>query len=333
MKPEELDRAINRGEISPLYYFFGDEPYLMEKGIGRLLERLVDPASRDFNLNIYYGPECKGEEIADTAQTLPMFAEWRVVLVKRGEALSASALDQLLAYVQNPSPSTCLIIQGEKIDQRKKIFAEFKKNGVLVECRRPYENQLAGFIRTEASVYGKKINSAAAELLVHLVGNNLLELASQIEKVAVYTGDRGTIELADVRNIVSDTKVDNVFELANALGNRDLPVSMRRLQTILRDGEAPLMLLAMITRHFRQIWQVRELMDMKAPEHEIGKKTGINPYFLKGVLTQAKNFTPADCRTLFELLLASDLSMKSGGKPTLVIGELVMKICGASLRK
>jgi DNA polymerase-3 subunit delta len=124
-----------------------------------------------------------------------------------------------------------------------------------------------------------------------------------------------------------------VFELANALGVKDLPSAMRRLQTILRDGEAPLMLLAMITRHFRQIWQVRELIDSKASEQEIAKKTGINPYFLKGMLKQAKNFSPAECRTLFELLLASDLSMKSGGRPMVVIGELVMKICGGSLRQ
>jgi DNA polymerase-3 subunit delta len=332
VKPEELESAIARGEISPLYYFYGDEPYLMERGINRLMGRLVDPTSRDFNLNVYYGPECKGEEVADTAQTLPMFAEWRVVLVKRGESLSTAALDQLLAYVQNPSPSSCLIIQGEKIDQRKKFFTEIKKNGVLVECKRPYENQLGGFIRSEAGIYAKKIDPAAAEMLVHLAGNNLQELASQIEKVALYIGDRGTIELGDVRNIVSDTKVDNVFELANALGVKDLPTAMRRLQTILRDGEAPLMLLAMITRHFRQIWQVRELVDGKASEQEIAKKTGINPYFLKGMLKQAKNFSPTECRTLFELLLASDLSMKSGGKPTVVIGELVMKICRNSLR-
>lgn len=329
MKPEELEIAISRGEISPLYYFYGDEPYLMERGIHRLLERLVDPSSRDFNLNVYYGPECKGEEIADTAQTLPMFAEWRVVLVKRSESLSAAALDQLLPCIQNPSPSSCLIFQGEKIDQRKKFFTELKKHGVLVECKRPYENQLGGFIRSEAAMYAKKITSEASEMLVHLVGNNLQELASQLEKVALYAGERGTVELTDVRNIVSDTKVDNVFELSNSLGNRDLPAAMRRLQTILRDGEAPLMLLAMITRHFRQIWQVRELMDAKVSEQEIGKKTGINPYFLKGVLKQARNFNPTECRTLFELLLESDLSMKSGGRPAMVIGELVMNICGA----
>src|SRR5512136_1516812 len=109
MKPEEFARSLEKGEIAPLYYFYGDEPYLIDRSIKRLLDRTVSPDSRDFNLNIYYGKECKGEEIAAAAQTLPMFADRRVVLVKRSGELSAGALEVLAQYVADPSPSTCLI--------------------------------------------------------------------------------------------------------------------------------------------------------------------------------------------------------------------------------
>jgi DNA polymerase-3 subunit delta len=327
VKPEELDASLKRGEISPLYYFYGDEPYLMERSIEHLLDRIVDPSGRDFNLNIFYATESRVEDIVDTAQTLPMFAEWRVVLVRRGNALSQGSLDHLLSYLQNPSPSTCLIIQGEKIDQRKRFFAEFKKNGVLVECKRPYENQLGGIVRLEAAAHGKKIDPAAAEMLVHLIGNNLQELASELEKLSIYTGQRAIIGLEDVRNVVSDTRVDSVFELVNALGERGLTTAIRRLQTILRDGEPPLMLMAMIARHFRQLWQVRELIDRKKSDSEIGREMGINPYFLKGVLKQARNFSVNDYRRLFEQFLAADVSLKSGSRPAVVLGELTMKIC------
>lgn len=329
MKPEELDRALEKGEFSPIYYIHGDEPYLIERATTRLLERLVDPASRDFNLNVYYATDCKGEDILDASQTMPMFGDRRVVLVKRGQALSQATLDHLLPYVQDPSPTTCLIIQGEKIDQRKKFFSELKKSGVLVDCKRPYENQMGGFIRSEAAVHGKKVDPAASELLVHLVGNNLQELAAQMEKVALFVGERGTIVLDDVRTVVSDTKVDSVFELANAVGSRNLSAAMRRMQTILRDGEAPLMVLAMLTRHFRQLWQVREMMDRRMPDQEIGRKAGINPYFLKGVVAQAGNFPVSDCRRLFERLFSADLAMKSGGKPAMILGELIISICSA----
>src|SRR5574340_130356 len=142
MKPDEFDRAVQKGDISPLYFIYGDEPYLVERGVRRLLARVVSPEFRDFNLNVFYGNECKGTEIVETAQTLPMFADWRVVLVKKGDGLSAAALELLAGYVRDPSPSTCLVFQGEKIDQRKRFFVEFKKKGELVEYKRPYENQL-----------------------------------------------------------------------------------------------------------------------------------------------------------------------------------------------
>jgi DNA polymerase-3 subunit delta len=329
MKPEEFVKSVNKGEIAPLYYFHGDEPYLVERGVKRLLSLTVSPDFRDFNLNVFYGKECKGDEIMTAAQTMPMFAEWRVVLVKRSSELSAAALEALTGYVADPAPSTCLIFEGEKIDQRKKFFVETKKQGNLVEFKRLYENQLGPFIREEAAVYGKKLEAAALELLVYLVGNNLQELAAQVEKIATYVGARETVKVADIKEIVSDTKVDSIFELADALGGKDLGKALRSLNTILRDGEAPLMVMAMVTRHFRQLWKVRELCDRRVPTQEIGKAAGINPYFLKGILEQAKNYRIPELKGIFERLFETDLALKtSGGKPVSLMECLVMDICG-----
>lgn len=328
MKPEEFDRAVRGGDIGSLYYLYGEEQYLVDRGVRRLLERVVAPDTRDFNFTIYYGNECKGEEIVEAAQTFPMFADRRVVLVKKGHELSAAALEVLTGYVAAPSPSTCLIFQGEKVDLRKKFFIEFKKSGELVEFKRPYENQLGSFITEEAAGRGKKVEPAAAALLSYLVGTNLQELASQLEKVTTFVGERNTIRVDDIRDIVSDTKVDSVFELANALGDRDLAKCLRCLHTILRDGEAPIMVLAVLTRHFRQLWLVRELMDRKEPSQEIGRRTGIHPYFLKGMMVQAKKFQLAEFRQAFERFFAADLALKTGGgKPALLIEGLVMAIC------
>jgi DNA polymerase III subunit delta len=329
MKPDEFEKSLQKGDIGPLYYFHGDEPYLIEKGVKSLLARTVSPDSRDFNLDIFYGKECKGDEIAAASQTLPMFADRRVVLVKRSSDLSAAALEILTEYITDPSPSTCLIFEGEKIDQRKRFFVEMKKQGNLVEFKRLYENQLGPFIREEAAGYGKKMEAAASEMLVYLAGNNLQEIAAEVEKVATYVGTRDTIKIADVKELVSDTKVDTVFELADALGGKELGKALRNLNTILRDGEAPLMVLAMLTRHFRQLWKVKELCAKRVPSQEIGKATGINPYFIKGIVEQAKNYRLSEFKGIFERFFETDLALKtSGGKPVNLMECLVMDICG-----
>ena len=328
MTPEELEKKIRDGETGSVYYLYGDEPYLVERGVKRLMAALVSPDFSDFNLTIFYGGEAKGEIIAETAQTLPMFAERRVVVVRRSGALSAAALDVLTEYIQAPSPSTCLIFQGDKIDQRKKFFVELKKIGNLVEYKRPYENQLGNFIREEAATRGKRAEPAAVEMLAYLVGNNLRELAAQIEKVALFVGERGVIAVDDIREAVSDTKVESVFDLANALGEKSLAKSLRSLHTLLRDGEAPLMVLAMVTRHFRQLWRVRELSTKKMSSQEISKVAGIHPYFVRGIIDQSGRWALPELRKIFESFYATDLALKtSGGKPVALMERLVLEMC------
>lgn len=332
MKHQDLLQEIERGEVRPLYYLFGDEPYLMEKCVRRLLERLVTPDLRDFNLTVFYGAENRGEEIAEAAATLPMFASWRVVLVKKADALSAPSLETLSEYIQNPSPSTCLIFQGDKIDQRKKFFLEMKKRGALVEFKRLYDNQLAGFIRSEASALGKKMEGAAAEMLAYLVGNNLQEMVSELEKAVLYAGKREVITVDDIRSIVSDTRVNTVFELTDALGEKKLYRAMRSLDTLLRGGEAPLLVLAMITRHYRQLWKVRELREKKMSAQEIGKAAGINPYFLQGIIRQSGNYTVPELRGVFGKIREVDTTLKTGrGKPGVYLENLLFELCGGEI--
>jgi DNA polymerase-3 subunit delta len=330
MKPEEFEKSIRDGDIGPLYYIYGDEPYLVSRGVKRLLAKVVAPDFREFNFTIFYGGEAKGEAIAEAAQTLPMMAGRRVVLVKKSGALSPAALDIMTGYVQEPSPSTCLIFQGEKIDLRKKFFLDLKKNGRLVEYKRPYENQLGLFVKDEAASHGKRIEPAAVEMLAYFVGINLQEIATQVEKVAIYVGERDTIRVNDVKAIASDTKVDSVFDLANALGGKNLGGALRCMRTILRDGESPLMVLAMLTRHFRQLWRVKELMDKRVATQEIGKAAGIHPYFVRGIIEQAGDYALADFTKIFERLYATDLALKSsGGRQLDLLERLVMDICDA----
>ncbi|HJV36085.1 DNA polymerase III subunit delta [Geomonas sp.] len=327
MKPEEFNRAVDQGEIAPLYLLYGEEPYLVERAVKKLMDRLVDPGFRDFNLNVFYGNECKGDEVFSAAQTLPMFADRRVVLVKKGGDLPAAAQEILLGYIQDPSPSTTLILQAEKVDGRKKFFADFKKKGEWVEFKRPYENQLGPYVRDEVRAAGKRIDGAAAELLGYLVGNNLQELVSQIEKLCIYCGKKEQITIEDVKAIVSDTKVESVFEFTDALGSKDLPKALRLLTTLLQDGEAPLKVLGGVARHYRQLWQVRELMDRKVPSSELAKAAGINPYFLKKVTDQARNYQVGELKLVFKRMLELDQAFKSGGIEDALFERFVIDTC------
>jgi DNA polymerase-3 subunit delta len=256
-----------------------------------------------------------------------MFADRRAVLVKRGESLSAAACEALLPYIQNPSSSTCLIITGTKIDQRKKFFLELKKHAVMVEYKRLYDNKLNGFILSEATSQGKPIDSVAADLLSFLIGNNLQELSSQVEKLVIYAGSRPRITVEDVKTVSSDSKAFSVFELARFLGNKDLQNALKSLNTLFRNGEEVPMMIGALSRHFRQLWHIRELLDKKTPQADIGKEAGIAPYFLGEMIMQARNFGRKRLFALFGELCSCDIASKTGGHPFTLMHGLVVEIC------
>lgn len=316
MKPEAFERLTEGGGIGPLYCVCGDETYLAERAVDRLLALVVDPAFRDFNLDVFYGNELRGDEVVAAANTLPVFAQRRVVLVRRAGEMPAAALETCTSYLDNPCPSTLLLLVAQKIDGRKRFFAELKKRDLLVEYRRPYENQLPAFIRQEALQRGKRIDADASAMLVALAGTDLRELASQVEKACIYVGERPQISVTDIREVASAGRVDSVFELPNALGNRDLQQALRILTTILRDGEAPVMLVGTIARHFRQLWMIRQLHGRKLSSSDIQKQSGVPPFFFKGMLEQALRFSEREYVRIFEALSAADLALKGMGGDT-----------------
>lgn len=327
MTPQEFETSLKKGIIPTVCFLYGEEQFLVDRAVQMLLERAIDPSLKDFNFNVFYGNESKGVDILDAAQTLPMFSDRRAVVVKRAEQLKADALEVLLPYIMKPAAGTCLLLTGTKIDQRKKFFLEFKKHGDLVEYKRMYDNKLSGFIQSETTVHGKSIETAAAELLAALIGNNLQELSSQIEKLAVYAGTKARISVDDVRTMASSSKAFTAFELAKYLGLRDVQNSIRSLDALFLNGEDAPMMVGALTRHFRQLWRVRELLDRKMPQADIGRELSINAFFLGDIIIQARNFSRRELKRIFEEFYSCDVASKTGGQPYTLMHGLTMGIC------
>jgi len=331
MTEQELEKQIRIGSFQPVYFFYGEEPFLVERAGRRVMEQAVDPTMKDFNLNIYYGADCKGTEILDTSQTLPMFSERRVVVVRQADKLPAETQEGLLPYLANPCPETCLLFLAAKPDLRRKFFLELKKQPGTLECKKLYDNKLGSFIAGEAQLQGKKIDGAGAELLGFMVGNNLQELVSQIEKAALYVGSRPVIGVEDIKAIVSQSKVFTAFELARFMGEKNLPRALATLQSMLQNGEEAIMILGALASHFRRIWRIRELLDQKLAPADIGKQLKINAYFLGEQVTQAKKYPVAELEALVERMYKGDTGIKTGTSSATVLQGLVYDACSGNL--
>ena len=328
MTPADLQNAIRTNAIPELVYLFGSERFFLDRALQQLTDSIVPPDARDFNMQVYHGRERGIESILDSVRTLPVFAPRRLVIVKDADKLTAADLDALTVYVENPVPESCLVLVGDKIDRRKKFFISFQKKGALVEYKGLYENQIPSFVREQATASGFRFTEDAMASFCRRSGTSLQEIDGELQKLFQYIGeDRKLVDVADVEAIVSDTRVDSIFDMVNAIGRRNAGEGLRLLGRLIEEGIAPLVVLSMMTRHFRQLWMTRELLDDGIGRKDISKRIGVNPYFIDGLVSQAKLFNNRQYRRAFELFLATDIALKStGSNPSAMLEELLLEI-------
>jgi DNA polymerase-3 subunit delta len=327
MSLRELQNILKAGPAPGLILLYGQEPFFIEEGIQAILDATVLPENRDFNLTRFHGRDFKAVDAVDQARTFPVFAACRLVIIKHIHEATTEQLDGLLAYVEDPVPETVLLLTAEKIDARRKIYQVLKKNGAVYEFKKIYDNQLPSFVRDLAKSKNVSFTGGGLKLFCKRVGTNLVEVQGELEKLVGYLGERDLADENDVAAIVSDTRVESVFDLTDALGQGDCATALHLLDRLLAEGQAPLMVLAMMVRHFRQMWKLSELMDKKIAQNDLPRLVGVSPFFLKGLMQQAGRFNRQHYRQVFNLFLMTDLALKSSGsEPKMHMEKLVLEI-------
>lgn len=302
---------LREGEAGPLYFVHGKERYLVDRAVELLRARVLDPRTRDFNYELFYGKEAGASRIAQAARTLPMMAKRRLVLVRDADEMKGDELGALIPYVSDPAPETCLVFVAEKADQRLKFFSAFKKHGVMLKLEPLYERQLPEFVRGEAKARGVTLAPDALTMIVDEIGADLGQLADAVERLAIYAGERKQITAEDVDKVVATTRQRSVFELANAVGAGDRAHALAVLSSMLGARESGVRIVAMLARHLRQLWITSELLERTRDKFEIAGALGIPPFFADDIIRQARNIDATRAKRMHAALFKADKDLKS----------------------
>ncbi len=313
MNVDELYRKLRSQQVPELIFLYGQESYLVQQAARSVREAVLPEAQDDFNDNQFYGKDVTAELILEAAMTYPVFAEKRLVTVKDAHQLPAAELEKLIPYLQNPVPQTCLLFIADKIDNRRKFFQQFKKNGTLVEFKPLSDREIPRYVRDILSRGEVRISADSLDLFCSMMDGNLHEVHAELDKLLTYIGSATLIEVKDVQAVVSRGRAENIFELGNAVGRGDVAKALTLILRLSAAGEAPLKILSLLVRHFRQLWKVREMQVQNYPEKEIAKVAGVPYFVVADLIRQGKKFSRNDFYRAFELFLETDLAMKSSG--------------------
>ena len=326
----DLLRAIERGDIAPLYCLHGPERYLVDRCVAALRRKILGSSAGDtsgLNYELFDLKEVALIEVLATARTLPMFAKQRLVIARGLEQVKADSLEPLTAYAAHPNPSTCLVLLAEKIDGRLRAFLALRKAGFLHEFARLKDRDLGPFIAREGKIRGVAMDSDAAEALANAAGPDLGRLMQALEQLEIYAGKGGRITPAQVEELVPESRERNVFELTKAIGTGDPRRALDLVTNMLRNREAPLRIQAMLLRQLRQTWRAKELAAANVPRAEMAAAVGLPPFFLDDVLVPARRMSVAALRRSFERLYQADRAFKSSRvDPEIQLTRLVRQL-------
>ncbi len=330
ISPAQVLDAVKKGTVAPLYYFYGREDFQRDQLVDGLIDALVEPEARTFNLDIYRAEEAEISQVISQALTFPMMAPRRVVVLKNADRLLDSATPELVPLLASPPETTAFIVTATKPDGRKKLFSELRKRAVAIEFRPPYDNKIPGWIQTHVKTLGRQIAPAAAHLLHMSIGSNLRELNSEIEKLLVATADK-SITREHVAEVIDNTRGVTVFELADALGHRQLGKAQAIIGRLREQGEHPAGTVALLVRHFGILRRAHWVSGQRLSRSAMASRLKVPAFFAQNYLDQVRNFDDQTLWQAHEILLDADNRLKSsGGPPHEILAHLAYRICRAS---
>lgn len=324
---QKLMKDIDRGELSPVYFFYGPEELLKEEAVQSLIQRLVQQELRDFNLDILYGDETDWAQIIDRVMALPMMAERKVVMVRNVNQLTPSSRKRLLERLVTPFPHACLILTAPEVKSSEQFYKELEKVACHVNFRPLWENKIPEWVQHRARKHGKSMDPEAIRLLSDSIGNNLIALDNEIRKLAIYVGERPGISPQDVEAVVGQLRVHTVFEFCDAVGFRDLSKAMALLSRLLETEDIGV-LLGNIRRRFSQLAKVRRMSRKGEPLDHVAFDLHISPIYVRKYIQQSANFDEDELENAFNQLYETELKLKTGcQKPKTAMTLLVYHLC------
>jgi DNA polymerase-3 subunit delta len=311
MRLQDFHLDLERGNILPLYYFYGPERSLLNEALSRIEGKILNPATREFNREIVDGEEGGLQTILDKIHTLPLGSSRRLVVIRQADGMWKKPPSALLSYLEDPNPATCAVFVGEKADLRTRFFQTLEKKGAAVAFYPPSSPEILRWLRGQAQQAGHSLSEDAAVLLLELVGPNLQDLKGEIQKINSSLQKGQKIEAAHIEKLTENTRWESPFELPRAIGRLDLKKTLGLFRKAWQQGDSPSLLLALILRHLRMVCKARELREKGLPPREIENRLHIHPREAAGFWEQVRKLTPLFGEEAWKLSLETDRALKS----------------------
>lgn len=306
----DISADIKSQQFKNIYVFYGDEDYLITQYRDRILKALSADLD-SMNVNIFNADAPDMTEVSSVMETLPFFADRRVVVINSRSVLAESNED-LCKAIETIPETTYLLIATSKVNLKTKLGKLINEKAAMVECSMPNEVQLKKWIGSVLKREGLMMKNEAADLFLQYTGSDMRNMSTELEKLICYCMGREVVEKADVEAVCVRRITNHIFDMIEAMGSHNTQRAMDLYYDLLSLKEPPMRILALLGRHFNQLLSVRELRNKGFKQNEIAEKMGLKDFIVRKLLSQAADFEEEVLRAAVEDCVKADEDVKVG---------------------
>ena len=330
MNYTEIKSSIRNKNAEPIYFLMGDEPYYIDRLSDEFSKNLLSNEEQEFNKVTLYGKEITVDQIISEAKQFPIGSEKRLIIVK--EAQYVKNIEALDVYLDNPLLSSVIVIsyKGKSIDKRKKFGKNLAKKCVVFESKKIYENKIPSWILEYVTKKGFAIDNSSTAILAEYLGADLSKITNELDKLMLIINKEEKITTELIEYHIGISKNYNVFELQNALGNKDIVKANRIINHFAANPKDHhiVAVISSLFSYFQKIMVYHFLNDKNPKSAGIALK--VNPFFISQYQNASRKYNTKQLFNIIKYLKDYDLKSKGvNNKSTSQNGllkELIFKI-------
>ncbi len=310
----------------PVYLLHGDEPYFIDKISDYIEDHVLDESEKAFNQTVVYGKDTESFQLISLLKEYPLGAPYKVVIVKEAQDLKDT--ENLENYLKNPVPTSILVMsfKHKKVDKRKKFYLNAKQKGIIFESKPVYDRNIQPWINEYVQSQGYTITTKSVSLLAEYLGTNLGKITNEVQKLLINIPEDKEIDENDIEKNIGISKDFNVFELQDALGNKDV-IKANQIINYFAANEKEnhaIKVIGMLYGYFHKLFLYHFLEDKS--KNAAASKLGIPPFFVSKYATAARKYPTRKLSAIMHHLRVYDLKAKGLNNDSASSGELLKEL-------
>ena len=313
----ELKQQLRSKDLGRLYFFHGEETFLLNHYLGQMRKLLLDPLTESFNFHRFTNETFEIRDFADAVENLPMMADHTFVQVDDIDLFKMNEDSRTkMAEILSDIPDYCTVVFTYetvtwKPDKRlKKLWDAVSGSGMIVEFAKQDQRDLVAWITRHFAANKKQISTDLCIYLIDLTGGTMTALSGEIQKICAYSG-ADVIKKSDIDAVTEPVLDAVVFQMTDFLSAGRYDKALLKLHQLLKMQQEPIAILGAVGGHFRRIATARTLLDHGKTASELARLYGIQEYPARKSMEAARRFRPEFCRKAAQLVVETDYKMKT----------------------